>query len=443
MNRRFLLAILLVPFAAPLARAEDPFVYTETTTSGTPATVLIKGHSIINVTDDLLLGYGSGAKLYGQNVSATLNYAGVPDALKLTVSADHTTATLSYPGSAKPGQTFSAVGSAYPASSLDNQVYNSITDSRNQNWENLQERLNQNSTIMPADGNPSAATGFLAAESFDRFALLRDQDPASSVRVDWPRHQDQVYDFYAPVVTLDIDGSHINSTGFNGYDLRWELAATGKITPHIGYSVALPYQYRDIAGADSETVGIEAGLPIDFLGVGRRPAVAWTVTPYLEFAYSDSRRLGSQLGLFDGGVASRLAFRFGRDRDWAVAFGSQFTGYAGIHDDNGGGGYYDDGYGDGYYGGYGGYDEFRGHISQQLFKQGVQVLHDFDHGVSVDVGVTYSSFVQNAAVDQWWTPRLGVGWQLDKHIGMRWDLNGDLASHYTAVGGRFEFDFRF
>ena len=442
MNRRFLLAILAVPLLRSTAFAADPFVFTETTTSGTPQMVLIKGHSIVGVTDDLLLGYRSGSTLYGRDVSATLNYGGVPNALKLTASADHTTATLAYPGSGRPAQTFSSAGATYPASSLDNQVYNSITDSRNQNWENLQERLDQNSYVMPADGNPSAATAFLADESYGRFALLRDQEPTGAVRLNPNRSPSDVADFYEPVVTLDIDGSHINTTGFDGYDMRWELAATGKITPHIGYSVAIPYQYRRLAGTDSETVAIEAGLPIDLLGIGKRPAVAWTVTPFVEFAYNDSRDLGSQMGIFDGGVASRLAFRFGRDRDWALSFGSQFTGYDGIHYDNNDG-YDDDGYDGSYYDGYNNHDVFRGHVSQQLFKTGVQVLHDFGHGVSVDVGVTYSSFVENAAVDQWWTPRVGVGWQLDKHLGMRWDVSGDLANHYTAVGGRFEFDFRF
>jgi hypothetical protein len=448
MKHRHLLGLVLLAIPAA-ARAADPFVYTETTTTGTPQTVQIDSHSVIRATDDLLLGLGSGATLYGRDVTASLKYGGVADALRITVSADHTTATLSYPGTGRPAETFVANGGGNyfnPAQSLDNQIYNAITDPHNRDWEDLQNRLNRESFIMPADGNPSAATSFLAEQTFNRFALLNDQIPPGGNRYsnnDDPEHS---AGYYSPNFALDIGGQRINTTGFDGYDLEFTLSATGRFLPWLGYSFAVPYQVREVAGAQSQTLGFEFGLPFDLIRTSRRnPVVSWTLTPYAEFAVNDSPDLGSTVGIFDAGLASRLAFRFGPRRDWAFAWGSQFTGFVGLHEGRNTDLYGDDYDYDGrddYYSSYN-REAFRGHVSQQLFKNGLQVVHDFRHGLSVDASVTYSSFVENAAVDQWWTPRIGLGWQITRNFGVRWDYSAELANHYTSSGGRFELDFRY
>ena len=449
--RRFAAAVLAAVALWPGSTARaggDPFVYTVTTTSGTPETVRVTGHSLIRATDAVILGFGRAAPLADRDVSAVLTYAGVHNALTLDLSADRTTASLRYNLTRGPTDTFSAANVppyATAAQVIDDQVYDDLTDPHHQQIENLQQALNRQSYIMPLDGNPSAASAFLADQTFAKFGLVRVGQPPGyldpperPVRFDaygMPYSEPQpVGQLFQPVFWFDVQGLSERTNGFDGYDIRYSFNALGHFAPGIGWSLSVPVQYRDIAGAESDTVAINFGLPIDIFTPRARQPFGWTVTPFFEFGVNESRDLGSTQGIFDAGLASRFTFSFGRRREWTVAVGDQFTGFVGlgpVRDDDGG---FDDD---------GGYAPFRGHLAQQLVKNGVQLVRSFDYGLSADVSVTYSGFIANAATDQWWTPHLGVAWQPTPNLALRLAYRADLANRYTAQGGEFSVDFKY
>jgi hypothetical protein len=445
--RSLAVAAAAAALSAPLARADAPFVYTVTTTSGTPDTVRVQSDSLIHATDEVILGLGRAAPLADRDVTANLRYAGVPDAFTLTLNADRTAGSLRYNLTRGPTDTFSAAGApsfVSPARVIDDQVYSDLTDPHNHPFENVQQALNRQSYIMPLDGNPSAATAFLADETFQKYGLVRDGEPTGyggpddRVRYDsYGRAYLPAAQLYQPVYWFDTMGQSVNTNGFDGYDLRFSFNAAGRFAPVVGYSVSVPVQYRNINGAESDTVGVEVGIPVDILTPRRRQPFGWTVTPFAEFAVNDSRDLGSSQAIFDGGVASRLTFRFGRRDAWTLALADQFTGFVGLGADRDDGGY--DG-GDDYYGDQ---DAFRGHLAQQLFKNGVQVIRKFDYGVSASLSVTYSTFVANAATDQWWTPRLGVAWQCSPNFSVHLSYQADLANRYQSQGGDFQLDYKY
>ena len=395
--RPLALAAVAAVCLARSARADAPFVYTVTTTTGTPETVRVRSDNLIHATDEVILGFGRAAPLADRDVSATLNYAGVRHAVTLDLSADRTSGSLRYNLTRGPTDTFSAAGApAYvsPARVIDDQVYSDLTDPHNRVYENLQQQLNRQSYIMPLDGNPSAATAFLADQTFRKYALVRDgeptgyPDPRRTVVDGYGRAITDGGQFYQPVFWFDTLGMSEQTNGFDGYDLRFSFNAAGRFTRELGWSLSVPVQYRNINGAESDTTGVEFGLPVDIIRPQRRQPFGWTVTPFGEFAFSDSRDLGSSQFLFDAGVASRFTFSFGRqNREWTVAVGRpvhrlrRSRGRPWRDDD---GGFDDDG-------GYGDDDAFRGHLAQQLVKNGVQLVRSFDYGLSADVSVTYSS----------------------------------------------------
>ena len=449
MSTRSIVAVLLaLAWPAVTVRADAPFVYTVTTTSGTPQTVKVRSDSLIRATDAVILGFGRASPLADRDVTATLNYAGVRNALRLSLSADRTTGSLRYNLTRGPIDTFSAVGAPSflnPAQVVDNQAFDDLTDPHNHAFERLQQALNRQSYIMPLDGNPSAATAFLADQTFDKYGLVRDGEPNGysnqddRVRYDtYGRARAPASQFFQPVFWFDTLGQSIGTNGFDGYDLHFSFNAAGRFSNIVGWSLSVPIQYRQIDGAESDTVGVEIGLPIHILTPGRRVPLGWTVTPFLEFASNDSRDLGSTQAIFDGGVASRLTFDFGRRNQWTVAMANQFTGFVGLGADRGG----DDYYGDGYYDGGDRY-AFRGHVAQQLFKNGVQLTRRFAYGLSATASCTYSTFVANAATDQWWTPRLGVAWNLSPNFTLRLAYQADLANRYQSQGGDFQIDYRY
>ncbi len=438
------LAVAAALSAAGVARAADPFVYTVTTTSGTPDTVRVRSDSLIHATDAVILGYGRAAPLADRDVTATLRYAGVPDALTLTLNADRTSGSLRYNLTRGPTDTFSAANApsyVRPAQVIDDQVYSDLTDPHNRTFENLQQALNRQSYIMPLDGNPSAATAFLADQTFRKYGLVREGEPQGYTFVDEdgrPSREAAAAQFLQPVFWFDTLGQDVRTNGFDGSDVGFSFNAAGRFVPEVGWSLSVPIQYRQVNGAESDTVGVEFGLPVNIIRPGRRQPFGWAVTPFAEFAVNDSRDLGSTQAIFDGGAASRLTFRFGRQDRWTVAVADQFTGFVGLGADRGDD---DDGYDDG--DDYGDRDAFRGHLAQQLAKNGVQLIRRFDYGLSASVSATYSSFIANAATDQWWTPRVGVAWNFSPNFTVRLAYQADLANRYQSQGGDFQIDYRY
>ena len=449
--RTFALAAVVPLLLVAETRADAPFVWTVTTTSGTPDTVRVRSDNLIRATDAVILGFGQAAPLADRDVSAVLDYAGVRHTLTLDLSADRTTGSLRYNLTKGPTDTFS--NTALPAGVnaaqvIDDQVYYDLTDPHHKQIENLQQALNRQSYIMPLDGNPGAATAFLADQTFNKYALVRFGQPpgytaAPAARGDGPQFDaygrplgpppPSAAEQYLPVFWIDTMGLSESTNGFDGYDIRYSFNAAGKFAPQVGWSVSVPVQYRNVNGAESDTVAVEFGVPVDVVRPTRRLPVGWTVTPFVELGVNDGRDLGSTQGIFDGGVASRFSFNFGREQRWTVAVGNQFTGYVGLGPDRG------DVYGDdGYDGG-----PFRGHLAQQLFKNAVQVGRRFDYGLSADVSVAYNSFLANAATDQWWTPRVEVAWRPTPQLALRLAYQADLANHYQGQGGDFQIDFKY
>ena len=430
--------------AAPPARAGgDPFVWTVTTTDGgPPQTVRVRSDSLVRATDAVVLGYGPAAAVFNRDVTARLNYAGVANALRLDLPADRASGVLKYTATRGPVDTFSAAGApggVPPARVVADQVYFDLTDPDRQEYENLQQRVNRQSYVAPLDGNPSAATAFLSGQTFDKFALVRTGQPPGYAdrpsRVEFDEYgipygpPPPARQLYEPVYWYEVTGLSERTTGFDGYDLRFSINAAGHFAPFVGWSVSIPYQYRSINGAQSETTAINFGVPVDIVTAGRRYPFGWTVTPFIEFGVNTSRDLGSTSGIFDAGVASRLTVDLGRRREWTLAYASQFTGFVGL------GAVSDDVY----------YDSaaFRGHLAQQVFKNGVQVIRRFDYGLSLDASLTYSTFVADAAADQWWSPKVGVAWRIGPNFALRLSYRADLANRYQSQGGEFSIDYKY
>ncbi len=290
--------------------------------------------SLIHATDAVILGFGRAAPLADRDVTATLRYAGVPDALTLTLNADRTAGSLRYNLTRGPTDTFSADASyTHPARVIDDQVYSDLTDPHNRTVrEPAAGHQPPELHHAPLDGNPSAATAFLADQTFRKYALVRDDEPGGyGGGPAVGRYADgAARAVYSPVYWFDAMGQAVQTNGFDGSDVRFSFNAAGRFAPYVGWSLSVPVQYRQVNGAESDTVGVEFGVPVEFVTPGRRQPFGWTVTPFAEFAVSDSRDLGTTQAVFDGGVASRLTYRFGRQNRWTVALGDQFTGFVGL-----------------------------------------------------------------------------------------------------------------
>src|SRR5437588_690743 len=75
-----LLAILSLAAASTPARAADPFTLTAQPTSGTATTVTVTGHSLPDLTDNLIQSKNQFQSLSGQPFNASLRYGSLNNA---------------------------------------------------------------------------------------------------------------------------------------------------------------------------------------------------------------------------------------------------------------------------------------------------------------------------------------------------------------------------
>ena len=59
----------------------------------------------------------------------------------------------------------------------------------------------------------------------------------------------------------------------------------------------------------------------------------------------------------------------------------------------------------------------------------------------VDASVAYTNFLQDAAVDGYWTPSVGFGFKFNDASGLRIAYEGDFANNYTSNGGTIQLYF--
>jgi len=91
-----------------------------------------------------------------------------------------------------------------------------------------------------------------------------------------------------------------------------------------------------------------------------------------------------------------------------------------------------------------GYD-FRTDLSQLYFRNGVEATWHPGMGLYIDAGVHFSNFaIDDAAVNWYATPAIGIGWQAGRWFDFRASYEPDLGpDDYVAHTLHLKFDFLF
>jgi hypothetical protein len=188
-------------------------------------------------------------------------------------------------------------------------------------------------------------------------------------------------------------------------------------------SVAIPFQYRSFQSANIFDVAVELGLPITLLRSNSDryapadPSLSWTLTPYGFFDGSASEEFVAGGLMYGGGLASNLNIPLG---PLTLTVGNAVSFYQG-----------ETVKAYGY--------EFDNNVSQQILKNGV--LLSWAPGrrdLVLDAGIVYSNFLNDAAVNDYWTPHAGLTLLFGPASGIRFGYAGDFADGFTSHGGNIE-----
>jgi hypothetical protein len=386
-----LLTALFIAVASPVAFAGSFMTMTASTTSGPPMTVTATGSDAAALIDDFVQQKKQFAKLIGHDSTASLSYATTHGVITVTRNAAGTSTTLSFP-MIRFSKTFSATDTPTLSKAVHTYLHHQAEDALSQ----LSKTLAAFSKWHVVDGNPNSATAFLADDAFYRWGLPQNRDVHSGM---W----------------VTGSGETIHTEGKNGTLYAGAIGGDIPISESVALSIDFSGNVREVSGARSLTVAATTwGLPIDVYKSPLLDGFDWKLTPYVFGDLTGSKNLLQGGGVYGIGGVSSLTYRTG---PFDFILGNQISYNSGIN-------FTIDGI---HYG--------NSHLNSGILKNGLQVVWSPGENFFVDGGIAYTNFLQDAAVKNYWTPSVGVGWHFNEATTLRVGLHGDYANGYGATGG--------
>jgi len=461
-SRTAIPAAVLMLAAGAATHAGDLFSFTVTET-GNPANTLTAGDSSLpDLAEALADTTGAFSAFATTDFTASLTYGGVAGALDITYQQT---------GGAFGGERLiinNILGSNGPIvfdsanGSLGDQLEDFFLEDDPERISKFLEEIAKRSVVAITDGNPSASTNKSANYKFHRFGLHADFAP-STWRLSWmnenrrpvvpaengQRRRDGEPDLrrgsadaytlshqpgdYGSVsinqekrfrTRVDFTGGVINAGDFEGssFDLAW--SGQFRLDERFAFVLGIPISYHEIEGADVFQVGVHLDAPITIVSPGMedRSGFTWQFTPGIG---SDT------VGSFDfaaGGVLTTVSFnnRLAYDlQQWSFVAAQQISFHEGQEAE---------------------FDDDRRldpGVSQQILKLGGKVTYMPSDNIFLYGGATWTTFGQDAAVDQFTSPMAGFGFRSSGGSVFTLGWRADFGDDYDAQLATFTVDIPF
>lgn len=384
------LALLLTCDGAALG--SDLYTLTAMSTSGPPVTVTASGSNLLNLVQNAVSAKAEFQALKGQDATYALSYAGQKDVITMTRNAAGTSATLTIPSTGF-SKTFTGTNAEAIRGSISEFLRTNAEDAIGR----LNQKLQQRSKVAVVDGNPHATTATMADDAFYRFGLPRASARAGS-------------GFW-----LDVDGGTYHAGGINSDYANVDFGFDVPFGERADLSIGVDGGYNRIGRANSYTfAGLDVGLPITVVKTPLLDGFLWKVTPFGYGTVTVSPDTLTGGGVYGCGAASSLNYMTG---PWTFTLGNQISYFAGA----------DLGLGGRVYG--------NRHLDQWITKNGLKVAYMPAQHLFLDAGVTYTHFLNSAAVPDYVSPIVGIGWRFNPTTQIRVGGRGDFVNGYTSVGG--------
>lgn len=390
-------AALVVMLGSTLAaRGQDAF---RVDAVGTSSSASVSGHNLIDLTKDIVNNNGQFASLAGQNFTASLNYAGQPNAIVFSQNAAGTSTTLTIPSTGFT-KTFTGTDKA----DLQNQIEDFMKKDSADAIAAFTQQMNQLTAAGVTDGNPFSTTAYLARQSFNQFGFH--QDP-------FGLGQEQNDKHYAGL-RFDFDGGWISTDHLDGDYFELTITSSYHYTENVGLVVFVPLMYRELGNTWAFQTAFGLGLPITIIVPKGDKSFSWTVTPSGVVAGGGSVDLLSGGLLWSGQITSSLGYRLGK---FDVVMANQYGYYNGFPITI-----------DGY--------KFDTKVDQSIVRNGLQVTYNPSSKFFIDTSLAFTNFINKAGVSDYWTPSVGIGWRWGAQFqhGFRIGYMGDFGPGYESNG---------
>lgn len=371
MTKSTCLAGLIATAVALNLQADDLFVFElSTTDGGAVQSSQIGGDDLPDLFDRLIGSDGAFSVFNSRNFEGSLRYGGVsgalryhvergfnaqnPEEIRLTLTSDLTALNRTFVGTEK---------------SVQDQVEDFLIEDGANDYAELHREIAKQSEVAVTDGNPNSATGQLGYQTFRQFAMTAGLTFEERNR---PRAYEDSFH-----VGMVPDVGYIDAGKFNGYSLSLPIDIRMKISDRVGLAFNIPLNYTEIESASVFHGGFGLGIPIKVVEPSDGHPWSWTLTPFGGGIASLSEDFAAGGLLLQGGGASLFSYHFNQ---FTLSIGNQINLFDGQE--------------------IAGYDS---EVDQQLTKHGLQLSLPFRQRWLADLYGIYSSYLEDAAVDDFWT----------------------------------------
>ncbi len=405
--------VILASVAVPAHRVNAGDLWevlvTNTDGSGVPD-LLVTGSSLPNLLENLINASADFQAFNGVALSADISFAGIANVINVTVDPVSQTGTLTFTILGAGAQTF-----VFSGTDLAGQIEQFIQDNLAGQITAFLQAINALSLIAVTDGTPLSTTALSADYVFDRFGLHADLTA-------WERRQFDAEEFKEGMrARIDTFYNSISTDVGNGNSFSIVPSLEWYLSKDLAIALQFPINYLDVEGSDVYNIHANLAVPIRVIAPTDDSPLGLTVTPFGTLAGAGSVDLVAGGLIGGGGVLGTVSLDFVNVR---LSFSSQLSFHEGITMQ---------------------YEEFSFDpgVSQQIWKNGLKGTANIGENFYVYGTVTYSQFLQNAAVDTWWSPGGGIGFRQPDGSSITVGYSADIGDGFRGDQFRLVFQLPF
>src|SRR5688572_23455315 len=382
------LALAAAPAMADLFRVDI---------AGSSDSLTVSGNSLFDLARNVAGQEEEFSIFSGQSFTASVDYAGLNDAMVLTSNSDNSIVTLQIPSTGFT-KTFNAADG-----DIEDQIEEFLKEDGAQTLADFISVINEQTLVGVTDGNPSALTALISNETFRLFGDFRNPFGQHAQGGDGIR-------LYANAGSIDTEAG-------NGHIFEGALTTGFRFTDRVALVLDALGGYRNLDDSETITLTGIAGLPIRISPeLDDDQPFFWQITPSVHIGGGGSPdQLAGGL-ILGGGATNLIGLKFG---DFFLSSGQHLAGYDGQPIDVAG-------------------YEFETEVNQVVFKGSIALTYGgIGQSAYFQGGIIYTDFLKDAGVDNYLTPFAGLGLKLGRGV-VRLGYSADLADDFTIHRGEVE-----
>jgi hypothetical protein len=334
------------------------------------------------------------ARFENLSTNLSIDYAGLANAISINKDAGNQSATLNFN---LPGATATRTFTGADQADLERQIRDYLLGEGQQDLTNFIRAVNAQSLIGVSDGNPNATTARLGSMTYGALGM-RSDDAVSQ----------------GPL-RLEITGLNTEVGDFDGKSLQGAFSFRLINLGRVGIAAGLMGAYNDVGDAEIFHAGAFVGVPIQIMTQGDRAGMFWQVTPHASVGASGSEDVANG-GLVTGlGATNIISYDFTDSFTLAMTnqiqfFDGQEVEFQDVSIDPG--------------------------VSQTMLKNGLRASLRLAAGLRVYAGASYTNYLDDARVEEWVSPDVGLLWTTGAGSSVGLGYTGDIGDDWTAHGLR-------